>query len=269
MLQTQKIHVNYSGQEILDVPKLNFDISKIHFIVGPNGSGKTSLLKSIAGLLPSKEIELIWKNLNLKTLTQAQRSKIVAWSPCIAQTSFSLSVFDYVLLGRYPIHEGTPDRKDKDLTYEILRELQIAPLASRCINQISQGQAQMTEIARTLNLEAPVNLLDEPFANLDIANTLTVLKALKKRSDFGYLYLITIHDLNIAIQLTDDLTLVDHGTAKQVSVEDFINCPELYQHWLGAISKAKIGDKISLIYDELSQTNPKGQPSGSNNHRPQ
>jgi iron complex transport system ATP-binding protein len=265
MLRTQKIRVNYNEQKILDVASLNFEHAQIHFIIGPNGSGKTSLLKSIAGLIPSREIELTWKNQCLRSLTRAQRSTIVAWSPCVAQTSFSLSVFDYVLLGRYPIHTGNPNSKDRNLTDEILQELQLQPLASRSINQLSQGQAQMTEIARTLNLQAPINLMDEPFANLDISNTSTVLRALKKRCKFGHLYILTIHDLNIAMQLTDHLTLVDHGTAKQVSVEDFINCPELYQHWLGTVSKARIGDKFSLIYDELSQAKQTGQSSGVGN----
>lgn len=159
-------------------------------ILGPNGQGKTTLLRCIAGLTPLRE-------------GRVERNTAIGYVPQAGLSSFAYSVFDMVLMGRAKKVSAfaVPGKADIARTREVLDRVGIADLASRSFAELSGGQRQLVLIARALASDAEFMILDEPVSALDLRNQARVLELLRDLAADGMGILLTTHHPDHALHL--------------------------------------------------------------------
>ena len=163
----------------LDVEIASGDVLSI---LGPNGVGKTTLLRAITGLRRPLSGEVRMMGRELRTIPFEERAKLVALVSQSESMTFSLTVLDTVLMGR-AAHLGffnKPGPKDIAIALASLAEMGVDHLAQQEMPSLSGGQRQMVRIARALAQQAKIVILDEPTSHLDIANQLQVLGAIRR-----------------------------------------------------------------------------------------
>jgi iron complex transport system ATP-binding protein len=165
-------------------------------ILGPNGVGKTTLLRAITGLSNpmSGTVTLLGKP--LKDMSIRDRAKAIALVSQSENMTFALTVRETVLTGRAP-HLGLferPGKKDEEIAWAVLEVMGVADLADRELPSLSGGQRQMVRIARALAQQSQVVVLDEPTSHLDIANQMQVIASIQRLRERGNTVIVTTHD---------------------------------------------------------------------------
>ncbi|MBJ6987861.1 ABC transporter ATP-binding protein [Devosia sp. MC521] len=195
-LGLSKVATGY-GKNVL-VRDLNCDLAKgdVLNILGPNGVGKTTLLRAITGLSNpiSGTVTLLGKP--LKEMSIRDRAKAIALVSQSENMTFALTVRETVLTGRAP-HLGLferPGKKDEEIASAVLEVMGVADLADRELPSLSGGQRQMVRIARALAQQSQVVVLDEPTSHLDIANQMQVIAAIQRLRERGNTVIVTTHD---------------------------------------------------------------------------
>lgn len=177
-------------------------------LIGPNGAGKSTLLKTAIGAVQhSGEVSL--------GDGTKRRGLDVAWMPQRPGLPGAMGVADYVMLGRTP-HLGylaAESRRDVDIVWRAMEELGLVELARRPLGTLSGGEAQRAVLARALAQEAPVLLLDEPTASLDLGRAVEVLDVIDDlRREQGLTVVTAAHDLTLAGRYVDRLVLLSQGS---------------------------------------------------------
>jgi iron complex transport system ATP-binding protein len=164
-------------------------------LLGPNGVGKTTLLRCLLGAQRLQGGHITIAGREVRTLAARELARQVAYVPQAANLGFAFSVMEMVLMGRTPYIPllAVPTRADYDLALRALDTVGICHLAPRLYTEISGGERQLTLMARALAQQARLLLLDEPTANLDMGNQIKVLRVIRELADQGYSVLMTSH----------------------------------------------------------------------------
>ena len=193
-------------------------------IIGPNGAGKSSLLRSIAGVVPHSGRILV-DGSPLTARSSRRCAQLIAYVPQAPVLPSGMTGAEYVLLGRNPFvtHFGRESELDHSMVDDVIDRLDLAKLATRDVDTLSGGERQRLVIARAIAQEAPILLLDEPTAALDIGHQQQALELVDKlRREHGLTVLSALHDLTLAGIYSDRLILmhaghvVAHGPAQDV-----------------------------------------------------
>jgi iron complex transport system ATP-binding protein len=183
-------------------------------LVGPNGSGKTSLLRAVAGTIPHRGSVLV-DGVAVATMSPRRVAAAIAMVPQHRVLPDDMSVLDYTLLGRIPYagYFGIEGPADVVAARRALSRLDAADLERRPLGTLSGGERQRVVLARALAQEAGVLLLDEPTTSLDIGHAQQVLDLVDElRVERGMAVVAAIHDLTFAAQYAGRLLLLDAGT---------------------------------------------------------
>lgn len=183
-------------------------------LVGPNGSGKTSLLRAVAGTIPHRGVVQV-DGVPVATMSPRRVAAAIAMVPQHRVLPDDMSVLDYTLLGRIPYagYFGIEGPSDVAAARRALTRLDAADLAGRRLGTLSGGERQRVVLARALAQEAGVLLLDEPTTSLDIGHAQQVLDLVDElRVERGIAVIAAIHDLTFAAQYAGRLLLLDAGT---------------------------------------------------------
>lgn len=184
---------------------------KLTAVIGTNGAGKSTMLKTIIGILPGKgDIKINGKP--AAAYTPQERSSTVSYLSQDNDCKINLSVFEVVMLGRMGSLSFHVKDEDIQATEDVLKRLNIQAFASRSIMALSGGQRQLVFIAQTLVKEPSVLLLDEPTSALDLHkqfNLLTLLKGLTQEHKFTTL--VTLHHLDLAAKFADEIIILKNG----------------------------------------------------------
>lgn len=219
--------VNVSGgypQQNNFIQNVNFDVERgeIFGILGPNGSGKTTLLKMISGKFPINTGEIYINDRPVQDYKIKELAKTIAMLPQVYETSFSYTVKETVMLGRYAHQKGVfPSwvASDEDAVQEAIGLTDISQFEDSAIDTLSGGERQRVFLARALAQEPEVLLLDEPTNHLDIHHQMNLFNSLQKWVKDKDLTVIAIfHDLNMASLYCNRLLLLNEG--KVVSLND-------------------------------------------------
>lgn len=209
----QQLSVSYGSHLVVDDLKLSVGTNQWLGVLGPNGCGKTTLLKAIAGLIASSgsiKIDGLSKaELGRKSL--AQRVAFVAQDPVIPT---GMTITEYVLLGRTPHlpYLGSEGKEDIEAARATLEMLHLLPLANRYLDDVSGGERQRAVLARALAQAPSVLLLDEPTSALDIGHRQQALELIGSiRLERPMTIIAAMHDLTLAGQFTDRLVLLSDG----------------------------------------------------------
>jgi iron complex transport system ATP-binding protein len=182
-------------------------------IIGPNGAGKSSLLRAIAGVVPHTGRILV-DGSPLTARSSRRRAQLVAYVPQLPVLPSGMTGAEYVLLGRNPFvtHFGRESELDHSMVDDVIDRLDLATLASRDVDTLSGGERQRLVIARAIAQEAPILLLDEPTAALDIGHQQQALELVDKlRREHGLTVVSAMHDLTLAGIYSDRLILMHAG----------------------------------------------------------
>lgn len=209
------------GRWVLSDVSLHVGAGEILGIVGPNGSGKTSLVKLLAKLALPQKGTLSLFGRNLTDLSREETARTVAFVPQESAPAFSFTVAETVLMGRYPHRRqsrwslgfGWEDGEDCVAAAQAMTTMDIGHLASRAVTDLSGGERQRTMIARALAQTPRVLLLDEPTAFLDLQHQVEICSVLRRLTDErGLTVVIVSHDLNLASQYCDRIVMLKEGS---------------------------------------------------------
>ena len=209
-----QVSFRYSDQWVLRDFGLDVREGEIWGIIGPNGSGKTSLLKLMAGLLQPQVGRVSLCGQDVSTLDARALARQVAMVPQEHHVLFPFTVAEVVLMGRF-VHQngwGWESPEDLRIARAVLQVMDLEPLINRTFQELSGGERQRTIIARALAQQAPILLLDEPTAFLDIKHQLEIYATLRRlNQDRGVTIVVVSHDLNLASQYCQRLLLLHEG----------------------------------------------------------
>lgn len=205
-LEIDKVSFSYDSSPFIEDISLSFGSGEFICIMGPNASGKSTLLKISAGMIkPLSGKVLLWGN-DIHQYKGKDRAKLISYLPQMLDLSIPLKVIDIVQMGFYPY--DIPPELDSEKALDMVGLLDKKEMY---INQLSGGEVRRVFIAMTLIQGAGILLLDEPLANLDIKYQIEIIRLLReivKKRDITVL--MAIHDLNLALQF-DRVILIKDG----------------------------------------------------------
>jgi len=225
MLSLNNVSAGYGGVDV--IKNITMEIKGNVSIVGPNGCGKTTLLKAIANILPSKgAIEIVGKKFN--EMKRREISLNIAMLSQLPSIYFAYSVFDTVMMGRYLHIRGrisdSPTKEDKDVVTRALEAVNLLAEKDKDITKLSGGQLQRVFLARALAQEPRIILLDEPTNHLDLKCQIEIIEYLKKWAQEGNRAVVgVLHDINLAMRLSDNFIVMKNGEIQaDGNVDDII-----------------------------------------------
>ena len=181
-------------------------------LVGKNGSGKSTLMKCMNRILEYQGGAIVAQQEEVRGMSRIDIARKMAYHPQKTFFNFPVTVFDTILMGRYPHRGMESGHEGEERAWEVLKMMNLESLALRDYNEISGGQQQKVIIARALAQEARILLLDEPTSDLDIRYQLEVMKTIRKSvKKKGLLAIVAIHDLNLASRYCDRIVMLSDG----------------------------------------------------------
>ncbi len=236
MLDFKDIVSGYGETNVLQ--GFNATICQGEFVglIGPNGTGKSTLLKCLSGLLPVKSGVITLEEKNNLSYTQRERARMVAVVPQSFDIDYDFTVEDIVLMGRNPYlsYRSKESKNDYDIVTEAMRATKTLGFRKRLYNNLSGGEKQRVIIARAIAQEPDIILLDEPTSALDIHHQIEVMELIRNLNQEKSMTVVAVlHDINLAarycnrlILMNDGKVIVD-GTPKEVITE--ANLKKVYE----------------------------------------
>ena len=211
MIRLEHITVGFGQRTILHDLDARIEEGCITAVMGPNGCGKTTLLRCMGGLLKPQSGQVLVDGRAVQDYTARELAQRVAFVRQHQQTDFDFSAFETVLMGRNPYQHRLQNesQEDWDIVERCMRQTGTWELRFAKPAEMSGGELQRVMIARALAQQTPVLLMDEPVSNLDIAHQRDIMRLLRGSGDKTTL--IVIHDLNLALRFCDDLLLLHEG----------------------------------------------------------
>jgi len=215
ILATQNLTIGYKSKKetvvIAEQLNLNLSAGKLISLIGANGIGKSTLLRTITGIQQPLKGNVILNGQDItayKPLELAQNLSLVLTEKLPPS---NLSVFELIALGRQPYTNwiGTLTHTDVEKIHQAMQLTQIEHLAQKRHYEISDGQLQKVLIARALAQDTPLIILDEPTTHLDLLHKVSLFKLLKKLTqETQKCILFSTHDIDLAIQLSDEMIIM-------------------------------------------------------------
>ena len=213
-LEGRDLTIGYSDHTVGRGLDVAFKTGEVLALLGPNGGGKTTLLKTLLGLIKAKAGEVWLDGKPLDGYSIRERARVVAYVPQVHIGTFAFTVETVVLMGRTAHGNlfSRPSAHDRDVTQAVLERFGIARLSQRPYTMISGGERQLVLLARALAQEPQFIVLDEPTASLDFGNQGKVMNEIKALAQSGHGVLFTTHDPNHALRAADRAYLLRDGT---------------------------------------------------------
>lgn len=220
ILYTQNLSIGYKTKEGVFALKENLDI-KIHngelvCLIGPNGCGKSTLMRTIAGLQKPLDGNTFISEINLKELKPHKYARLLSLVLTDKINSGALTVHDIVSIGRYPYinYFAKLSAKDNAIINEALAKVHLTDYIHRFFSELSDGEKQRVLIAKALAQDTPLIMLDEPTAHLDLPNRVEIMNILKRLAkETNKAILLSTHELDLALQTADTIWLMNRQNA--------------------------------------------------------
>lgn len=226
MITLQNFSIGYKNRTLLEDVSTTFREGTLTSLIGRNGTGKSTLLRAIAGLNPHYSGEILLDGQSLRQLPSSTLAKTLAFVSTQRTRIPSMRVADAVAMGRAPYTNwiGHLQKRDEEIVMRSLEDVGMKEFAQRTLDTMSDGECQRVMIARALAQDTPVILLDEPTGFLDMPSRYDLAGLLNRLAhDQGKCILFSTHELDIATGMCDAVALIDpprliHQPAKEIKI---------------------------------------------------
>jgi iron complex transport system ATP-binding protein len=229
LLEARDLAIGYGRAQIASGLDLSVSAGSVTCLLGPNGVGKTTLFKTLLGLIPPLSGRVEIDGNNLSGLDRQTIARQIAYVPQAQIAEFPYTVIDLVVMGR-TAHLGTfdgPRRADYETAMAALDKLGIASLAVRDSTRISGGQRQLALIARALAQRTRIVVMDEPTASLDLGNRILVLDTIRALAESGLAVVLSTHEPEHAFVVADRVAILGRDRFVIGPVEAVMTSQEL------------------------------------------
>lgn len=244
MIQVKELYFSYDEKkDVLKDVNISFEKGEVVSILGPNGCGKTTMLKCLNAILKPKRGYVYLNGEDISSMKRNDIARYISYVPQEHKASFPYSVQDFVLFGRSPYigFFSVPKRHDIEASQDVLSTIGIRHLYEKRYTEISGGERKLALIARAMVSFPQILLLDEPTANLDMRHQHIVIQTIKELAEQkGIMVIMTLHDPNLALLAAKRTILFkEGGVVNDGKTEDIVNedklC-KLYDCQLSSIS---------------------------------
>jgi len=266
MLEIHSLSVGYHENLILKDVSLTVQPGEVVVLIGPNGTGKSTLIRVISGVLPIRRggIRLCGKELG--SLSSDARARMLAVVPQAQALPMSFNVYQTVLLGRTP-HLGwlgQAGKRDHEAVQHAMSQTKTEHLAERCIGELSGGEQQRVLLARALAQATPILVMDEPTNHLDIRHQTSFLNLARQLAvENGLAILVALHDLNLTSLYADRVAVLADGGLKAVGTPEEVfvaeNLSPIYGSHLQVIIHPEYGSPLVLPAGPELEYAPRGR----------
>lgn len=218
MLAVDSLAFGFPGRSVGRDVSFTLAAGEVMCVLGPNGGGKTTLFRTVLGLLEKQSGSIKLDNQRLETLSRAETARRVGYVPQGHAGYFAYTVREFVLMGR-TAHLGafaSPAKKDSLVAQRALESLGIGQLADKPVTEISGGERQLALVARALAQEPKLLVLDEPTASLDFGNQVRVLEKISALAGSGISILFSSHDPDHAFLCARRALLLAEGRVLEI-----------------------------------------------------
>lgn len=212
-LKMEGVEFSYDSTPILKNVGIELHPSEILGILGPNGSGKTTMVRCINGILKPQQGHIVLDATEIKSLPRLEVAKNISYVPQNSSNDMtSPNVYEVVLMGRRPHITWEFSERDKEIVWKAMEEMDVKNFATVDFSKLSSGQSQRVLIARAIAQEARILLLDEPTSNLDVKYQIDVMDTIHKLVHNKKISACAIiHDLDLAMRFCDKVVLLNEG----------------------------------------------------------
>lgn len=212
ILQTKNLSIGYTTKKeniiIAENINLSLEKGKLIALIGENGVGKSTLLKTLIGIIPAINGKITLLNQPLQSFKSVELAQELSIVLTEKLPPSNLTIYEIIALGRQPYTNwlGTLSNEDKNKIKEAIELTEIQHLIHKKYDEISDGQLQIALISRALAQDTTLIILDEPTTHLDLVHKATLLKLLQKLAhETGKTILFSTHDIDLAIQMADEM----------------------------------------------------------------
>lgn len=228
LFEVKNISFSYDGEEIFSDISFSIDRGDVLCILGPNGTGKTTLIKCLNGLHEVNSGEILINGENMKKLSFKEISRHIGYIPQSHVPSFPFKVLDVVLMGRAPYLNlsDSPKKEDMEIALNSLKTLGIEKLKDKEYTNLSGGERQLVFLARVLCQKPDILILDEPTSHLDFGNQIKLLEIIDNLAKTGLSIIMSSHFPDHAflsstkVAIMKDRKFIDFGTPDDVVCEE-------------------------------------------------
>ena len=228
VLDVKNISFSYENELIFENISFSIEKGDVLCILGPNGTGKTTLIKCLTNIHEIDSGEIFIKGKNIKKLSFKQISKHVGYIPQSHIPTFPFSVFDVVLMGRAPyLNLGeNPNDEDKKIALNALKILGLEDLKDKEYTNLSGGERQLVFLARVLCQQPDILILDEPTSHLDFGNQIKLLEIIDNLAESGLSIIMSSHFPDHAflsstkVAIMKDKSFIDFGKPDTIVTEE-------------------------------------------------
>ncbi len=223
LIEAQDLTIGYSAKSpILQNLKFHLPERSLTCIIGDNGVGKSTLLRTITGAIRPISGEVFWELIPTSSLSAAQKSRTFSLVLTDRISDDLITVHDLVSMGRMPYTGffGRMSADDEKIVSAAMEQLRISHLQDRYITEISDGQRQRALIAKAIAQQTPIMILDEPTAFLDYKSRIELMHLLRNLAANGKSILITTHDLDLVKKYADWIWAIEDGKITEGMAKD-------------------------------------------------
>lgn len=260
-LETLNLSISYGDADIVRDLNVSIPKGKITAIIGPNGCGKSTILKTMARIMKAKQGAVLLNGKDIITQSTKEIAKNMAILPQTPEAPSGLTVSELVAYGRFPHQSGFGKltKKDRQIIEWALKMTGVLPFKDRPIDALSGGQRQRVWIAMALAQETDLLLLDEPTTYLDLAHQLEVLSLLQTLNrEENRTIAMVLHDLNHAARFADHLIAVRagkvicEGSPLEVMTKDVLK--QVFHIDAEIVVDPRNGTPVCLTYDLMKDS---------------
>lgn len=228
LLESRRLSAGYPGRVVVRDASFSVDPGSLLVVLGPNGCGKTTVLKTCLGLIPALAGDALLDGRPVASMPPRNRARLVAWVPQVAEAAWSYRARDIVAQGRYAIRGAFRPFTDEDRAAieDALDAMDAAALADRRFSSLSGGEARRVMIARALAQSTPLLALDEPAAHLDPGRQMELMELLSGLARSGKAVAVSVHDVNAARRFADQALLIGREGSSAFGPPDRVLTPE-------------------------------------------
>ena len=247
-IEMKDVDFGYGSEKVLHGIDLDLDSTGLICIVGPNGVGKSTLIRLMLGLYKPDKGAVLLDGCDVSDIPPKEIAKVMGYVPVGSNSVFAMTVLDTVMMGRHPHRRaGSASELDWKIVKRAINMMGILDLAMKNSNELSAGQHQKMSIAKGLAQTPRVLILDEPTSNLDVRHQLQVTERLRDiAKENGMTVIMVSHDLNTSAKYADLIVMM---------------APPGVIHKVGTPEEVLTKESVSEIYGvECSVVDSNGRP---------